>query len=1120
MSQFNISVNACIRDMRVSDLVRPLGIAQAVFSWKTEADNIGWMQSAYRIVVRQEENMVWDSGKVWDGSSVGIVCGVPLSPCTAYTWQVTVWDAEGTETVSEREPFETGLPTENPFGKAKWISYTERPLCTDTVYTIDFDFCILESSQGFCFGMEKSNSFFMWQINALSPDGKVLLRPHIRKNGMWSAYPGGPRDIPAVDITAAIGCGAADLIGKTLHERIEVNGSIVKTYLGKDIHSLTLASTFAHTEPIPLKNFGFRQHGGHPNEAAMYGNIVIRGADGSIVHKTDFTDGTIPFSNASRCRLTNGMLQIGRVGGSGELICYYTKEDRLPGFRKKVEVSKELACARLYTSGLGVYESYLNGVRVGRTAKDGTVTYDELKPGFTEMGLRKFYNTYDVTAMLTAGENVLSAVVSHGWWSDAAAANYGGRDAYIAKLCLIYADGTVEEINTDTTWKYAKASAVANADIFSGESYDARVDESWKCPGFDDSSWENADISEEFTGVLCPWQGSPITTRTDLERNAQSVTIYQGAVGADDRQHGTIHVLRTCGDEAFTLNPGETALIDFGQNFAGRECFSAEGAEGTTIVIRHGEMLNDQNGLFSRGCDGPEGSIYNANYRSAEATTRYIMNGRGIETYHPTFTFYGFRYIEITADKTISVHSVKGQVVTSVEKETGFLETSDRDVNRLIRNIRWGQYSNYLSIPTDCPQRDERQGWTADTQVFTKAGCYLAFSKSFLTKFTADMRDSQRSDGAYPGTAPSGCYHGAGFGGTGWADAGIIIPYQLYRFYGDKSVIRENWDAMQLYIDGYLASTEKHGPCKIWGDWLAYESNDHEIQEMLGVAFYAWDARMMAEMADALGLADEVTKYQKLYEEEKAFFQSLYVKEDGTLKRGEQSVCVYALFLDLLPNDASANAVIAQLTSNIARNGSKLQTGFLGTAILLPTLTKIGRSDLAYSLLLQHDNPSWLYSVDQGATTIWERWNSYTIKNGFGDVGMNSFNHYAYGAVAAWMFDTMAGISAGEPGFKRIILAPQPDERLAVKASYDAAYGIITAESTFTDNAWIYTCSIPANTTANIRIPTAVPASCTVNGKAPAELTLAHDGIVFVGMEDGNAVFEAVSRKYTIQIVR
>lgn len=1113
-----------IYDMRIDDQTAPIGIDSMapVFSWKIHSDTDGWLQSAYQIVVCRGESVVWDSGKAEDGTSVGIVYGgSPLASSTEYTWTVTVWDKSGNAKMSECAAFETGLPRENTFGNAKWISYDEKPLTLSTEYTIDFDFIIENGNQGFCFGMENSGTFLMWQVNTLDSNGRVLLRPHCRSGGNWVFYPDGPGKVEAVDITDAVGCTASEIIGKRIHERIEVDGNVIKTYFGKDAEHLTLASSYVHTDPVPLYNIGFRHNGGsrRDSEIAYYGNIVIRSADGAILYKNDFSE-DIGFKGSQSCKAENGMLKIGRYGG-GEQIFIRTDKCRLPVFRKVINVKSDLVSARLYTSGLGVYESYINGKRVGRIMSDGSVVYHELKPGFTEMAKRKFYNTYDVTTFLETGrENVLSAVVSHGWWSDGAAGHYGKEDAYLAKLILTYADGSVETIDTDDTWKSAKESACIDADIFSGESYDARVDESWMMPEFDDGKWRYAKVNHEFSGTVCAWKGSPITVRKELERSAQSVVIYKGASGVTEGQFGRINVVRTSENDTFTLNAGETALIDFGQNFAGREAFAVEGECGTTVVVRHGETLNDQNGDKTRGNDGPEGSVYNANYRGAKAETRYILAGNGIEHYSPAFTFYGFRYIEITADKPVVFHSVKGHVVTSVEKETGFIETSDPSVNRLISNIRWGQYSNYLSVPTDCPQRDERQGWTADTQVFAKAGCYMAFSKSFLSKFTADLRDSQRPDGTFPGTAPTGEYNGGGWGGTGWADAGIILPYLLYMIYGDKTIITENWDAMQLYVDGFLASTDGYGPKQIWGDWLAYESNDSQIQEILGVAFYAWDAKMMMEMSDAVGLDGEAEKYRMLYEKEKEFFISHYVDQNGELIRGEQSVCAYALYLDLLPDEKSLERVKAQLVSNIERNGNRLQTGFLGTAILLPTLTKIGRSDIAYTLLLQHENPSWLYSVDQGATTIWERWNSYTIKDGFGDVGMNSFNHYAYGSVAAWMFETMAGIGFDSriPAFKRIVIAPQPDSRLSMKASYDSAYGIIRAESTFSDAGWSYICSLPANTTAEIKIPAVSPDAVTVNGKVLSDLSLTNDGIMYVGMNGGNAILEAVSGVYEFAV--
>ena len=794
-------------------------------------------------------------------------------------------------------------------------------------------------------------------------------------------------------------------------------------------------------------------------------------------------------------------------------------ESGLPAYRRSFTLSKELKSAKLYTTALGVYESYINGARVGRLKRDGSVEYHELKPGYTQTDTRKYYNSYDVTWMLDeSGENVLSAVVTNGWWSGQIVGKYGRENAYLAKLVLRYSDGSTETITTGTDWKSACAAAVTYGDIYNGECYDARTDLSWMKPGFDDSLWGAAKINSEFNGKIEAWKGSYITVRKDRELSPVSVTVYKGTTGETTSAYGKINVIASYDTPVFELDAGETALIDLGQNFAGREAFTVEGESGTVISIRHGEMLNDNTGEKFRGNDGPGGSIYNANYRAARAETVYTLAGNGPESYDPIFTFYGFRYIEITSTAHVKFTAVSGMVVTSVEKDIGFIETSDKKINQLFSNIRWGQYSNYLSVPTDCPQRDERLGWMADTQVFAESGCYLGSSKSFLEKFLVDISDAQGADGAYPGVSPRAQY-GNETGGTGWADAGIIIPYTLYVMYDDVEAVKSSWESMQKYIDGYLGSTNGRGPKNIWGDWLAYESNDSEIQDMLAAAYYAWDAQMMSEMAAAVGKVSDTEKYKALYEAEKQYFIDRYVKSDGSLRRSEQTACLYALYLDLLPDDNSVKKVISQLLTNIQRNGNRLQTGFLGTKIILDTLTKIGKNDYAYALLLQEDDPSWLYSVNQGATTIWERWNSYTIEKGFGEVGMNSFNHYAYGSVAAWIFRTMAGIGfdRNDPGFKNIIISPVPDRRIrSVNASYDSAYGRIISGSVIDNDSWKYCVTVPANTTAILRIPL-IFGSLTVNGKGTDELSPDTDGIGFDGISDGAACFRAVSGSFVFE---
>jgi hypothetical protein len=378
-----------------------------------------------------------------------------------------------------------------------------------------------------------------------------------------------------------------------------------------------------------------------------------------------------------------------------------------------------------------------------------------------------------------------------------------------------------------------------------------------------------------------------------------------------------------------------------------------------------------------------------------------------------------------------------------------------------------------------------------------------------------DMRDSQRSDGAFPVIAPYGKYmwHGQ----FGWSDAGVIVPYNLYKMYGDRTIIEENYAAMQKFMDVYMASTGKVGGGNAYGDWLAYEANDDDLKRLIGIAYFAWDAQMMAEMAQVLGKTADAAKYRAVYEEEKAFFIQEYVNADGTMKRTEQTACLMALKMDLLPDENSKDAAINSLVANIEHNGNKLQTGFLGTAVILQVLVDIGRADVAYKVLLQHGNPSWLYNVDRGATTFWERWNSYTAEQGFGDPGMNSFNHYAYGAVVEWLYSTMAGIQFdfAQAGFKHILLKPVPEPALGyINCSYDSAYGTIASSWRYEGGSPVYQFTIPANTKATVYLPVPQDGGFYVNGIAADALVKQIHGAEFNGITDGLARFEIVAGDY------
>ncbi len=1119
-------VSTVLGDLRTEDMVEPIGVdaTTPLFSWKMHSEVIGQRQTAYRIEVAvdggtEDDAVVWDSGKIVGDRSVDIAyAGSALTASTRYRWDLTVWDKDDVA-ITETSYFETGLLGEAGFAGADWISYGVEAISTTHTYTIDLDFVLLNGNIGICFAAENARSMLMWQINTVETGGsRVYLRPHVMQGGQWSTFNGN------IDVTAAMGLSSGkELIGKPMHLRIAVDGSTVTTYaapVGEEVKQINRQTVSYDTG---LYTIGFRL-APSADERATVDNILVRDGDGSVIYENDFSSGSADDFSVSggHASVQNGTLTFTNSTISDVVALRASASEGLPVFRKSFSLKGPVACAKLYTAGLGVYESYINGARVGKLRADGTVEYHELKPGAAEAADRKYYSAYDVTHLFRGleGEAVLSAVMGTGWWTGEIAAYHGDTEAYLAKLILTYEDGTVEIINTDTQWQVGHASPYLYSDIFGGEDYDARVDTSWMLPGYDAKAsgkdWANAVINTEFKGEITAWMGSYIQVRPDLARDVASVTVYKGATDATSARYGVINILATYEDGSFTLRPGETALIDFGQNAAGWECFTVEGEAGTVLRIEHGEMLNDQMGERRRGNDGPGGSMYNANNRSARAATVYTLRGGEPESYHPSLTYYGFRYIEITTTAPVTFHKITGEVLTSVDTDTGWINTSDSLINQLISNIRWGQYSNYLSVPTDCPQRNERLGWMADTQVFARAGMYLGFSKSFLEKYMQDVRDTQNGDGAYPGIAPGDFVDGAGWGGTGWADAGIIVPYTLYEMFGDVQVIRDNWDSMVAYMS-YLQRT--NGPHNIWGDWLAYESNDTEIQNLLSDAYYAWDCRMMAEMAELLGEDALAERYQSFYKRAVKGFQSAHVNSDGTMKRGEQVACLYALYLDLLPDEASVAAVTDQLISNIERNGNRLQTGFLGTKIIMDTLTKVGRSDVAFSLLLQTDNPSWLYSVEQGATTIWERWNSYTVKTGFGDVAMNSFNHYAYGAVADWMFSTMAGINThpDEVGFKKLLIAPAVDTRIGeVMASYDSAYGLITTNSIYTGDTWEFSVIIPANTSAEMRLPVADFDTITVNGKTLDTLTEETDGIVYVGTENGIAVFNLVAGSFTV----
>ena len=795
-------------------------------------------------------------------------------------------------------------------------------------------------------------------------------------------------------------------------------------------------------------------------------------------------------------------------------------------FVSTITNDKKVVKALWMTTSLGVNELYVNGQRIGR---------EVLRPGFSHHSRTKYSFTYDVTKQFQTKkgqQNTLAAQVTPGWWADkvitpsGSNGMYGQKCAFRGVLELTFADGTKRLYGTNTTdWKAGIAGPVVHAAIFDGEEYDSRIPLGFNTP----QKLSTPVVSTEYKGIIVPENGAEIYHLDNLALNPKRAYIYSKTEGASEEAYGKIIIDREYKDNIpMIVCPGEHLVIDFGQNCAAVPSFRFRAKEGTHLTCLPAELLNDGNGAKSRGMDGPEGSVHRRNLRIHDKSIRldYTFAGSGREDYTPRSTFYGYRFVDITATDEVVIERIQSIPVSSItsEMETGRLTTGNDLVNQLISNTVWGMRSNYLSVPTDCPQRNERLGWTADTQVFCETGSFFADTRRFFHKWLLDLRDSQNDEGGYPSVAPPGQY-GSGhdeYMRFGWSDAGIIVPWTIWKQFGDTAIIEEHWASMKRYLDhisstkyDYTALSQENGNYQ-WGDWLSYEPLEScgrsafdekgplpeaiEYWNYLGASYWAIDAAMMADMAKATGRDGSV--YSNMANAAKDYLRERFFNADGTFKTDilntMQTPALFALRNELFSGEDKAaiereqndarivsaeceqarpkvkEKMIERLRENFRQHGDCLQTGFLGTSILMPTLTDNGMTDVAYTLLFQRKNPSWLYSVDNGATTIWERWNSYMKENGMGPNDMNSFNHYAYGCVCQWLWQTCAGIASdpAQPGFRHIIMKPMPDRRLGhLDAVYPSAVGTIESHWRYEGNEWIWTFKIPEGATATVTLP-------------------------------------------------
>jgi len=721
-----------------------------------------------------------------------------------------------------------------------------------------------------------------------------------------------------------------------------------------------------------------------------------------------------------------------------------------PHLRKEFRVSGPISRASLYVASEGFAEMHVNGERVG----------DEyFMPGWTDYRKRIYYRTYDVTAMLKQGANTIAGILGDGWFrgniSIKGQNQYGKTIRLLTQLHVDYADGRTETVASDPTWK-ASFGPILESDMQAGETYDARREfPGWDGPGYDDTDW------------------APVVTGSSIQPEIQA---YPGVPVRRTQELPTVKLAEPRPD---------AYVFDLGQNFSGWIRLKVKGEAGSKVVMRFGEMLN------------ADGTVYTANLRSARATDTYILKGGGEEVWEPRFTFHGFRYVQVTGlPGKPTPGTVTGVVIHSDAPMTSSFECSNPMLNQLHSNIIWGQRSNYLEIPTDCPQRDERLGWTGDTQVFIRSGCYHQDVASFFTKWMVDLVDTQNDAGVFGNQAP--VFHG--HGSPAWADAGIICPWTIYRVYGDTRLIGRHYDAMARFIDACGRKGLK-GPGGGFGDWLAIGSKTPK--DLISAAYFGYSTSLMAEMAAALGKREDTARYNKLFEDIRANFQKTFVKADGTIAGESQTGYCLALHFNLL-TDRQREQAAAHLVERIKAKDYHLSVGFVGVPILLPTLTEIGRSDLAYRLIQNTTYPSWGYSIEQGATTVWERWNSYTKEKGFGDVGMNSFNHYAYGACSEWMFRSMLGIDTDGAGFKTITMKPELGEGVTwARGHYDSIHGRIGSDWKRDGKTFQWAVTVPANTTATVHVPAGKVADVTESGRPAGEAK----GVTFLRMEKGRAVF-------------
>ena len=714
-----------------------------------------------------------------------------------------------------------------------------------------------------------------------------------------------------------------------------------------------------------------------------------------------------------------------------------------PLLRHTFELRNTIQSARLYITSHGLYEAHLNGKRVGN---------QYLTPGWTSYATRLQYQTYDVTTLVNNGSNAVGVLLGDGWyrgWLSGKKNIYGKNLGLLFQLEVRYADGSTEIILSNDQWK-CSTGAITRSGIYYGEMYDARLEKrGWTQSGFNDSDW------------------LPVRTRDIGKENL--IAAYAPPV----LKHEEFKAVKV-----FKTPKGET-VVDFGQNLVGWITLKVKGKSGDKIIILHAEVLDK------------EGNFYTENLRAAEAEIQYIVKGDAEEVYEPHLTFFGFRYVKVEGyPGELKNENIMATAVYSDMAPTGNFSSSNSLLNQLQHNIQWGQKGNFIDVPTDCPQRDERLGWTGDAQVFFRTAAYNMNAATFFTKWLKDLATDQAEDGRVPPVVPN-MVNKDFWASAGWADAATIIPWNMYMAFGDKRILEQQYESMKAWVN-YIDKTSK---TDLWnsgfhfGDWLFYkpvhDDDDRSTvtdKYLIAQCFWAHSTQLLLKSAKVLGKTEDASRYAEMLKQIKDAFQKEYLTANGRLVTGTQTAYVLALNFDMLPENLRAQAA-ERLVQNVKDYGNHLTTGLLGTPYLCEVLTRFGFVDVAYNLLMQETYPSWLYPVKMGATTIWERWDGIKPDSTFQTPDMNSFNHYAYGAIGDWMYRTVAGLQEVVPGYKEILIAPKPGGKLSnASAELETGYGLAKSSWEIQDGMFKLSVQIPTNTTATLVLPKAASANITEHG--------------------------------------